>query len=188
VSEPDWDSDLPAELELCSCGENYYDANRYGTCYACYLERRSEYLTCIECGVRWHSPDFALCFQCARGPDWRGRQEAARTLRLEILMRDDFTCRICATAPATQVDHLRPCNSGGNARPWNLQAVCGPCNRAKGSTWWQGCRWDEVRRSQMADYLLGLRCFLNDEERAALRDEVNQWRQQNGFKQTVRSL
>jgi hypothetical protein len=178
-----------ADIAECDCGRGTYNATEYTSCYACYLERRADHVTCIECGVRWHSPEYALCYACSHtGPGTRlERENAARALRVSILERDGFTCRICG-APAREVDHVKPCAWGGNARPWNLQALCGPCNRWKSSIWWAGCIWDEIRREQMADYFFALRGFLTDEERAALRADIQEWRYARGYTQLVASL
>jgi len=74
----------------CECGRGDYCRNDYSSCYDCFLDRRSEYVTCIYCG-RWHSPDFDTCFSCRP----HGRDEAATALKLVILTRDSFRCRYC---------------------------------------------------------------------------------------------
>jgi hypothetical protein len=51
------------EPELCACGENYYDPEQYGSCYACYLDRHADYVECIFC-ARWHSPAYPTCYSC----------------------------------------------------------------------------------------------------------------------------
>ncbi len=76
----------------CFCGRGRYKTCRHTSCYDCYLDRRSEYVSCIFCG-NWHSPDFDTCFKCR--PLSRGRDDAARALRQLILWRDDFKCRYC---------------------------------------------------------------------------------------------
>jgi 5-methylcytosine-specific restriction enzyme A len=61
----------------------------------------------------------------------RGSTWAWRRLRAEVLERDAYTCP-CG-APATTVDHILPRARGGTDALDNLQAMCGPCNYAKGA-------------------------------------------------------
>jgi biotin operon repressor len=64
--------------------------------------------------------------RCA-SPEWR-------LLRMEILERDDFTCRYCGdAAPQMEVDHVHPVSAGGTDDPQNLVAACRACNRSKGA-------------------------------------------------------
>src|SRR5687767_6632102 len=58
--------------------------------------------------------------------DWTTR----RTL---VLVRDHYTCQDCGDS-ANHVDHKWPKSIGGTDELDNLQALCGPCNKAKGST------------------------------------------------------
>jgi 5-methylcytosine-specific restriction endonuclease McrA len=120
-------------FEHCDCGRGYYDPSEYSTCYECFQDRRSDYMSCIFCG-KWHSPKFDTCFDCRRVSQ---RDEAGRALRFEILIRDNFTCREpgCGSQEQLQIDHIKPCDSGGTADPWNLQVLCHECNRMKGRTW-----------------------------------------------------
>lgn len=55
-------------------------------------------------------------------------------LRGAVLYRDDFECQVCGD-PATEVDHIFPRSLGGPDEFENLQAICGPCNKAKGANW-----------------------------------------------------
>jgi len=53
--------------------------------------------------------------------------------RLSILQRDGYECYICG-GQAEQVDHLIARSKGGDVfDDDNLMAICGRCNRAKGS-------------------------------------------------------
>ena len=55
-----------------------------------------------------------------------------RKLRLEILRRDQYTCYLCGTPEAHEVDHIRPRSKGGaEYDPENLAAVCRRCNLLK---------------------------------------------------------
>ena len=67
----------------------------------------------------------------ARGYDW-----AWRRVRLEVLERDGWECRLrlaCCITDATTIDHrISLVRGGARLDPANLQAACGPCNDAKG--------------------------------------------------------
>jgi 5-methylcytosine-specific restriction endonuclease McrA len=166
--------------ELCSCGTDFYDAEEYSSCYHCFLERRSDYLSCIYCG-RWHNPKYEMCWRCAGEPSGRAeREEAARSLREAIMARDRFECYDCAATDHLQIDHVKPCAKGGNARPWNLLTRCLTCNQLKGAQWYPGCVWEADREMLLRAYFTYLRGFLNEEERTALRAEVEAWRQEHG--------
>lgn len=158
-------------MKECKCGRKEYDERLHRSCYECYIERRADYLTCLECGVRWHSPEYDACYSCSTrwSPDERAtRVEANRTLRAMIMYRDGNRCVDCGSGENLQVDHLKPRAKGGDAMPWNLQVLCGDCNWEKGARWWPGCAYDLRRRELFADYFLQFRSFLTDEQRAAL--------------------
>lgn len=66
----------------------------------------------------------------------RGYGREWEKLRAEILKRDEGLCQPCLfksmhVTPATEVDHVVPKAHGGTDHPSNLQAICGPCHRAK---------------------------------------------------------
>ena len=158
----------------CDCGRGRYNPFDYSTCYECYRDRRAEYVDCILCG-RWHDPDYPVCYRCSH--QWprgqrQARIEACRTRRLHIIERDRGRCQECGSPDDLQVDHIKPCAAGGDAWPWNLWLLCGRCNRDKGSEWWAGCRWDDVRTVMVSDYFLSLRPLLTVDERSALDLEV----------------
>jgi 5-methylcytosine-specific restriction endonuclease McrA len=138
-----------SDYQECNCGRGYYDPDEYNTCYTCFLERRDSYVECIWC-ERWHSPEYNTCYRCRTGS--RDRDEAGRLLRLDILVRDDFTCRDCGSRDIPQVDHIKPCAKGGRAMPWNLQTLCRICNLDKGRYWQPGSRWDDTRVALMHTY------------------------------------
>jgi hypothetical protein len=56
--------------------------------------------------------------------------------RQEILAQHDFRCATCGadlrSAPH-HIDHIKPFSKGGSTFRENLQALCGPCNLAKGN-------------------------------------------------------
>ena len=167
----------------CDCGRGSYCSNDYSSCYECFLDRKADFAECIFCG-KWHSPEFDTCFNCRP----QGRDEAARNLKLVIIARDGHACRYCGIRSGDQqtdprriaaaddgiipavlhVDHIRPCRRGGTADPWNLQALCGVCNIAKGADWAPGSRHDKARRLVMAAYLTYLWQFLTEDQREDL--------------------
>jgi 5-methylcytosine-specific restriction endonuclease McrA len=189
AADPDWDVDdhvcgpEPSCDVLCGCERARFCSERYRSCYECFLDRRSEYASCIFCG-RWHSPDFDTCFNCRP----QGRDEAARDLKLVILTRDGHKCRYCGVhAGANQVDprkvrdndegirpavlhidHILPCKKGGTAAPWNLQVLCGVCNIAKSDEWWTGSRHDQARQEVIDAYATYLWVFLTEAEQSEL--------------------
>ena len=53
--------------------------------------------------------------------------------RLSVLQRDGYECYLCG-GQADQVDHIIPRVKGGDVfDDDNLMAICGRCNRSKGS-------------------------------------------------------
>lgn len=51
------------------------------------------------------------------------------------MLRDCGLCQVCAqqsiVALASEVDHITPKAEGGTDADANLQAICGPCHKAK---------------------------------------------------------
>lgn len=160
----DWYID---EWVECDCGRGHYDPNEYTSCFECYMERREDYLECIFCG-RWHSPKYGTCFRCRQISP--GRDEAGRNLRLDILIRDNFTCSNtrCGSREQPEVDHIKPCFEGGAAAVWNLQVLCRQCNQRKGRDWYPGSEWDERRVRQMHLYFTFGWSLLDEEQQCAL--------------------
>lgn len=61
-------------------------------------------------------------------------ESIGRNLRLDILERDDFTCRSCgAMDELLEIDHIVPRVKGGTNDPSNLQVLCQSCNARKGA-------------------------------------------------------
>ena len=55
-------------------------------------------------------------------------------MRLEILKRDNFTCKLCGRTrkeTSLHVDHIRPSSRGGLTEPRNLRTLCRDCNLGK---------------------------------------------------------
>lgn len=59
-------------------------------------------------------------------------------LRMQILRRDNYRCRMCGAAgpdgAELHVDHIQPVSLGGKTLPENLQALCKACNLGKSNT------------------------------------------------------
>lgn len=167
----DAEDDTP-RTTVCRCERGTYNSRRHSSCYECFLERRADFMTCIWCG-RWHSPKFPTCFLCrAEHPD---RQEAGADLRRMVLARDRFQCRQCGSDEQLQVDHMKPCAEGGTADPWNLQTLCGRCNRRKGATWWDGSKYDRDREVSLHAYATYLWQYLTPDEQQRLWAEIEDW-------------
>jgi hypothetical protein len=66
------------------------------------------------------------------------KRKLSHALRLMVLKRDGFRCRLCGRSPATDlktvlhVDHIKPWSAGGETEPENLQTLCLECNMGKG--------------------------------------------------------
>lgn len=160
---------------LCGCGQDWYDGDKYASCYSCFLERRHGYVSCVLCG-RWHSPAYDVCYRCAPTLTVE-RKEAARALRQYVLWRDDYRCQRCGERGADlQIDHIKPCREGGDASPWNLQTLCSECNRIKGGAWSPIGRWARRRRELLGAYFFDWRRWLTADQRASLRRAVEELR------------
>jgi hypothetical protein len=62
---------------------------------------------------------------------------ASARMRLAVMQRDNFRCRLCGRSPSQnpgislQVDHIRPWSEGGETVLDNLQTLCSACNAGK---------------------------------------------------------
>jgi len=54
-------------------------------------------------------------------------------VRQYVWTRDEGRCRHCGRTSELQFDHVIPVSKGGSSEANNLQILCGPCNRRKGS-------------------------------------------------------
>ena len=58
-----------------------------------------------------------------------------KSLRYEIMVRDDFACQLCGRKQANgielEVDHKLPVSKGGTNETCNLWTLCGACNGGK---------------------------------------------------------
>jgi 5-methylcytosine-specific restriction enzyme A len=64
-------------------------------------------------------------------------------IRKAILRRDAYTCYVCGSTAANEVDHKHP---GDDHSPTNLAAICTSCHRAKSSREGNALRWAHKRR------------------------------------------
>ena len=68
----------------------------------------------------------------------RKRKTITAKIRLEVITRDNFTCRNCGRSPVTypglslEVDHIEPFALNGADALDNFQTLCQLCNRGKG--------------------------------------------------------
>jgi hypothetical protein len=65
----------------------------------------------------------------------RERSLMTSSLRMTILRRDSYRCRMCGASASNgatlHVDHIVPVSRDGRTVPENLQALCEPCNLGK---------------------------------------------------------
>lgn len=153
----------------CACGRGRYNADTYTSCYDCYQERAEGMLSCVFCG-RWHSEEFATCYRCRVQLH---RDEAGQEIRTYIGWRDGYRCRNCGDIGTINIDHIQPCKSGGGAALWNLQVLCTGCNRVKGSAWFPGGPWSQIRRGLFAYYYTTGRHWLDATQRQYARTDYD---------------
>lgn len=100
------------------------------------------------CGKGWFTPLRMKMFiegVCHR-KGWRlygskrrnDRSKLTPALRMSILTRDGFRCRLCHRSPTEDqvklhVDHVVPVAAGGKTERSNLRTLCADCNIGKGS-------------------------------------------------------
>ncbi len=64
------------------------------------------------------------------------RDKMTPSMRVDVLRRDNYTCRMCGRSAADielHVDHIRPVSRGGLTEMDNLQTLCRDCNLGKGN-------------------------------------------------------
>ena len=81
----------------------------------------------------------------------RNSRHINRNLLMQILMRDEFTCRLCGSSKRTDgtfdwhIDHIKPRIKGGLTVLENLQVLCSRCNLLKGDLELPGASTKEVK-------------------------------------------
>lgn len=64
-----------------------------------------------------------------------GRPSMTKKLRMQVLTRDNYACKICGRTAKDgvklEVDHIIPVSKGGTTTIDNLQTLCFDCNRGK---------------------------------------------------------
>ncbi len=76
-------------------------------------------------------------FECSISDYNKKEQRSLMTkeLRMQIAVRDNFTCQRCGKympdAVGLHIDHIVPIAKGGKSVPSNLQVLCSRCNGAK---------------------------------------------------------
>ena len=69
----------------------------------------------------------------------RKRKTISPSMKLRVLVRDNYTCRSCGKNPITNpglpldVDHTLPFSKGGSCTFDNYEIKCASCNRGKGN-------------------------------------------------------
>lgn len=67
------------------------------------------------------------------------RRKITYQVRLLVLKRDNYTCKVCGKTEADgvqfHIDHIKPISKGGNSSLDNLQTLCASCNLHKSAKW-----------------------------------------------------
>lgn len=63
----------------------------------------------------------------------RSRRTIPNDTRIRVAMRSGGRCSACGATRDLQFDHVLPFSKGGSDDEWNLQLLCGSCNRKKGA-------------------------------------------------------
>lgn len=91
-------------------------------------------------GVQFKIDDANFDISSPPPAEWiRKERNKAKTLRPQILARDNYTCQKCGLSIydepnlLLEVDHIVPVSKWGQSTPENLQTLCWKCNRSKGN-------------------------------------------------------
>ena len=63
-----------------------------------------------------------------------GREPIPNSVRLFVWQRDKGQCIRCGSRERLEFDHIIPITAGGSNTERNIQLLCEPCNRSKGSS------------------------------------------------------
>jgi len=105
---------------------------------------------CHNCVLNWFSCCWKLIYQKGDletrreieeelfkekeiNPQIQRKQYISSNIRWQVWERDNFTCQTCGKRRNLTVDHIIPESKGGKLELSNLQTLCNPCNRKKGS-------------------------------------------------------
>ena len=72
------------------------------------------------------------------------REVRGRSLRWDVLERDDFRCLACGTGQNLCVAYNITLRNGGEASLENLLTLCRRCQRTKGRWHWENFPWQKV--------------------------------------------
>ena len=76
------------------------------------------------------------CRECERERDRRRHRKHRARVEAALIARDGEGCAICGVVTRYHIDHINPVSNGADPS-WddldNLQLLCPPCNRQKGS-------------------------------------------------------
>jgi len=61
------------------------------------------------------------------------RERISEEVRLFVWQRDGGKCVLCGSREKLEFDHIIPVSAGGSNTERNIQLLCEPCNRSKGS-------------------------------------------------------
>lgn len=74
---------------------------------------------------------------CIKQTITKKKEKIPASLRVQILSRDKYLCRMCGRTPPDVklcVDHIMPISKGGITEERNLQTLCFDCNVGKSNT------------------------------------------------------
>jgi len=100
--------------------------------------------------------DVKALLKSSRQPKPVARVSFPQTIRLRVLARCAFVCQHCGAdlfEVEHHIDHIVPLAKGGNNDEDNLQALCAPCNLAKGAQDDQGAKMKRKEIFAEADRL-----------------------------------
>lgn len=125
----DWDVKYPnasvmmdaREALVCSC---YYTTKEFGEILRemdrALVEGRWDFVESLPWTGRVY-----------KGYTTSSRPGLSANIKADVLV--EGACRVCGSPDELEVDHIKPWSRGGTHKRKNLQPLCMPCNRSKGS-------------------------------------------------------